>query len=96
MTLTIKGNRQQSHSGTHSEDLIDYFALRLDPTRKAEIAKCREDEVWEPVPAERDAKCYSEEGIARHFPSIITTIHQFHCTEVNKYRGLTALALVPD
>lgn len=85
VSLTIKGNRQQSHSRPHSEYLINYFALGFDPTRKAEIAKRREDEIREPIPAKRYAKCHSEEGIARHFPRIVTAIHQFRWAE-RKFR----------
>jgi hypothetical protein len=81
VSLTIKGNWQQSHSRPHSEYLIDYFAPRFDPTWKAEIAKRWEDEIRKPIPAKRDAKCHSEQGIVRHFPRIVTAIHQFHCTE---------------
>jgi hypothetical protein len=72
MSLTIEGNRQQTHARAHSENLIDYFVVRLNPAREAEVTERREDKVREPIPTERYAACHSEESIARHLPSIIT------------------------
>jgi hypothetical protein len=93
---TIEGYGQQTHTRTHSEDLIDYFVVRLDPTREAKVTECGEDKVREPVPTERHAACHSEEGIAGHLPSIITASCQTHSTIVGNLGSLTAIALVPD
>ena len=74
--LTVKGNGKQSHTRAHSENLIDNLVVRLDPTGETEVTERREDEVREPIPAERNTANHSEEGIARDFPSIIAVICQ--------------------
>ena len=71
--LTVKCDRQQTHTTFHAEKLIDHCALGVDPARKSEIAQRWEDEIREPVPAEGDAEGKTEECVTRHFPRIFTT-----------------------
>ena len=94
--LTIKGNGQQTHTRTHSEDLIDYSVIWLDPARETEVAEGRKDEVWEPIPPEGDAACHGEEGTAGHFPGVITKVHQSHFFRASNSSSHTVTEPVPD
>jgi hypothetical protein len=76
--------------------LIHYLVLWIDPTREAKVTKRREDEVREPIPAERDAACHGKEGIAGHFPSFVTVIHYSCFAQTRISSTLTVIAPVLD
>ena len=70
-TRTIESEWQETHAALHPKQLVHNCVLWGDPARESKVAQRRKDEIWKPVPAERDAEDQAEKGITGYLPGCV-------------------------